>query len=51
MDTQASEQPMWDVVQDFIYPLEHDPKWMTRGPRASRTKRSGHTSFTKPTDP
>jgi hypothetical protein len=29
---QASEQPTWDSIQDFIYPLEHDPKWMTGGP-------------------
>jgi hypothetical protein len=44
MGPQASEQPMWDSVQDFIYPPEHDPEWMTRGPR------SGRTSFTQQTD-
>jgi hypothetical protein len=26
MDPQASEQPTWDNVQDFIYTLEHDPE-------------------------
>jgi hypothetical protein len=51
MDPQASEQPTWDSILDFIYPLEHDPKWMTRGSRADRTKRSGCTYFTKTTDP
>jgi hypothetical protein len=51
MDPLASEQPTCDSIQDFIYPLEHNPEWMTRGPRAGRTKRSGRTTFTKPTDP
>jgi hypothetical protein len=51
MDPQASQQPTWDNVLDFIYPLEHDPKWMTRGARADRTKRSCCTYFTKPADP
>jgi hypothetical protein len=32
MDPQASEQPMWGNIQDFIYTLEHDLEWMTRGP-------------------
>jgi hypothetical protein len=41
----------WDSVQGFIYPLEHDLKWMTRGPKTGCTKRSGRTSFTKPMDP
>ena len=26
MDPQASEQPTWGNVQDFIYTLEHDPE-------------------------
>jgi hypothetical protein len=45
MDPQASEQPTWDNIQDFINSLEHDPKWITRGPRV------GRTSFMKPTNP
>jgi hypothetical protein len=51
MDPQASEQPTCYNIQDFIYPLEHNPEWMTRGPRASRTKRTGRTSFTQQTNP
>jgi hypothetical protein len=51
MDPLASEQLTWDNVQDFTFPLEHDPKWMTIGLRAGRTKRSGRTSFTQQTDP
>jgi hypothetical protein len=32
MDAQSSEQSTCDNIQDFIYPPEHDPEWMTRGP-------------------
>jgi hypothetical protein len=51
VDPQASEQPTWDNIQEFIYPLEHISKWMTRGPRADRTKRTVRTSFTQKTNP
>jgi hypothetical protein len=51
MDPQTSDQPTLGNDQHFIYTKEHAPECMTRGPRAGRTKRSGHTSFPHQTDP
>jgi hypothetical protein len=51
MDPQTSDQPTLGNGQHSTYTKEHAPEYMTRGPRAGRTKGSGRTSLTQQTDP